>query len=122
MEERKVTSTNFENEQLLMECPVTYTLSVIGGRWKAAIIWRLTDGPVRFGALRDLIGKVSDRMLAKQLRELQDAGLVNRRAYSEVPPRVEYELTQRGRSLEPVLDEILKWGLANRADVNKKTA
>ncbi|MCI4648117.1 helix-turn-helix domain-containing protein [Phaeodactylibacter sp.] len=114
MEERKVTSTNYENEQELLQCPVTYTLSMIGGRWKAAIIWQLTQGPVRFGTLRDRVGKVSDRMLSKQLGELQEDGLVAREAYSEVPPRVEYRLTEKGQSLEPVLEEILKWGLANR--------
>ena len=114
MEERKVTSTNYENEQELLQCPVTYTLSMIGGRWKAAIIWQPTQGPVRFGTLRDRVGKVSDRMLPKQLGELQEDGLVAREAYSEVPPRVEYRLTEKGQSLEPVLEEILKWGLANR--------
>jgi DNA-binding HxlR family transcriptional regulator len=114
MEERKVTSTNYENEQELLQCPVTYTLSMIGGRWKAAIIWQLSEGPVRFGTLRDRVGKVSDRMLSKQLGELQEDGLVCRDAYPEVPPRVEYRLTEKGQSLEPVLEEILKWGLANR--------
>ncbi|MEQ8705514.1 MAG: helix-turn-helix domain-containing protein [Phaeodactylibacter sp.] len=113
MEERKVTSTNYENEQKLLQCPVTYTLSMIGGRWKAAIIWQLSDGPVRFGNLRDRVGKVSDRMLVKQLRELQADGLVRRESYPEVPPRVEYALTEKGRSLEPVLDAILNWGLTN---------
>lgn len=114
MEIRKVTSTNYENEQKLLQCPVTYTLSLIGGRWKAAIIWQLTGGPVRFGQLKGKVGKVSDRMLAKQLRELQADGLVERQPYSEVPPRVEYALTERGRSLQPVLEEILKWGLAHQ--------
>ncbi len=114
MENRKLTSTNYENEQALLQCPVTYTLSLIGGRWKAAIIWQLTEGPVRFGRLKGRVGKVSDRMLAKQLKELQADGLVERHSYPEVPPRVEYALTARGRSLEPVLEAILKWGLANQ--------
>lgn len=114
MEERKVTSTNYENEQELLQCPVTYTLSMIGGRWKAAIIWQLSEGPVRFGVLRDRVGRVSDRMLSKQLQELQTDGLVRRESYPEVPPRVEYRLTKKGQSLQPVLEEVLKWGIANR--------
>jgi len=111
MENRKQTSTNYQNEQQLNRCPVSFTLSIIGGRWKAAIIWKLSEGPLRFGQLRTAVGKVSDRMLAKQLGEMQEDGLVMRRAYAEVPPRVEYALTEKGKSLEPVLQSVLKWGL-----------
>lgn len=111
MENRKRTSTNYQNEQQLNRCPVSFTLSMIGGRWKAAIIWKLSEGPLRFGQLRAAVGKVSDRMLAKQLGEMQEDGLVARQAYAEVPPRVEYALTRRGRSLEPVLQAVLQWGL-----------
>jgi len=112
MENRKQTSTNYQNEQRLNQCPVSFTLSMIGGRWKAAIIWKLSEGPLRFGQLREAVGGVSDRMLAKQLKEMQEDGLIARRAYAEVPPRVEYELTVKGKSLEPVLEAILKWGLS----------
>lgn len=111
MENRKLTSTNYQNEQRLNRCPVSYTLSMIGGRWKAAIIWKLSTGPLRFGELRKAVGEVSDRILAKQLKEMQLDGLVERKAYAEVPPRVEYSLTAKGRSLEPVLQAVLEWGI-----------
>ena len=88
--------------------------SVIGGRWKASIIWKLSEGSLRFGELRDQVGGVSDRILTKQLKEMQADGLIGRRLYPEVPPRVEYFLTEKGRSLEPVLQAILRWGLQHR--------
>lgn len=112
MEHRKKSSTNYRNEQQLMQCPVTYTLSVIGGRWKAAIIWKLSQRAMRFGELREAVGGISDRMLAKQLGELRDDGLVSRELLEEAPRKTVYELTEQGRSLEPVLDAILKWGLS----------
>lgn len=86
---------------------------MIGGRWKAAIMWKLSEGPQRFGQLREKVGGVSDRMLTKQLKEMQEDGLIARRAFAEVPPRVEYALTEKGKSLGPVLQSILKWGLAH---------
>jgi len=111
MEGRKVSSTNYQNEQQLNRCPVSFTLSLIGGRWKAAIIWKLSEGNLRFSQLREQVGGVSDRILTKQLKEMQEDGLVGRRSYKEVPPRVEYFLTEKGRSLEPVLQAILRWGM-----------
>jgi len=106
-----VSSTNYQNEQQLNRCPVSFTLSLIGGRWKAAIIWKLSEGNLRFSQLREQVGGVSDRILTKQLKEMQEDGLVGRRSYKEVPPRVEYFLTEKGRSLEPVLQAILRWGM-----------
>jgi DNA-binding HxlR family transcriptional regulator len=111
MEGRKVSSTNYQNEQQLNRCPVSFTLSLIGGRWKAAIIWKLSAGNLRFSQLRAQIGGISDRILTKQLKEMQSDGLIGRQAYQEVPPRVEYYLTEKGRSLEPLLQAILAWGL-----------
>ena len=92
-------------------CPVEYTLSVVGGKWKGAILFHLmrTD-TLRFNELRRRLTKITQRMLTLQLRELEEAGLVLRVVYPEVPPRVEYSLTRRGRSLEPVIRALESWG------------
>jgi DNA-binding HxlR family transcriptional regulator len=91
-------------------CAVEATLGVIGGRWKAAVLSQLSSGTKRFGQLRKLLPNVTQRMLTLQLRELEQDGLVRRTVYAEVPPRVEYDLTAWGRSLEPILLAMCEWG------------
>lgn len=109
--ERKTTSTNYSNEQELNQCPVNYTLNMIGGRWKVTIIWKLMSGTKRFSELKQAIGPISERMLTKQLKAMEVDGLVKREVFREVPPRVEYSLTSKGHSLKAVLDSILEWGM-----------
>ena len=92
------------------ECPVAATLQVIGGKWVPLILFHLKDEPRRFNALRRLIPGITQRMLTLQLRELEEAGIVERTVYAEVPPRVDYELTELGRSLQPVLIAMRNWG------------
>lgn len=84
-------------------CDVEATLSVVGGRWKPVLVCHLLDGRKRFGELRRLTPNATERMITLQLKELAADGVVARHAYAEVPPRVEYELTEFGRSLEPIL-------------------
>ena len=100
----KETSTNFENKQLLTACPVTYTIILIGGRWKPIILWSLVPGTRCFSELRRDIGLITEKMLTQQLRELERDGLVQRQVYQEVPQKVEYSLTREGQSLQPVLE------------------
>ena len=92
-------------------CSVEATLGVIGGRWKGVVLYRLLEGKRRFGELRRKLPNCTPRMLTLQLRELEEDGLVKRTVYAEVPPRVEYELTAFGKSLEPILVGIRDWGL-----------
>ena len=94
-------------------CPVEATLELIGGKWKGIVLYYLLDGRVRFSELKRRVGCVTQRMLTKQLRELEATGLVNRIVYAEVPPRVEYELTDEGKSLKPLLNALKKWGEAH---------
>lgn len=94
----------------LPACPVEATLELIGAKWKGIILFYLLDGRVRFSELKRKVGCVTQRMLTKQLRDLEAGGLVNRIVYAEVPPRVEYELTEAGRSLEPILHALKDWG------------
>ncbi|MEM9643648.1 MAG: helix-turn-helix domain-containing protein [Planctomycetota bacterium] len=94
----------------LPACPVEATLELIGGKWKGIILYYLLDGRLRFSELERRIGCVTQRMLTKQLRELESTGLVNRTVYAEVPPRVEYELTTAGESLRPIINSLKEWG------------
>lgn len=96
--------------------PVEITLAAIEGKWKPLIIYYLLQGTRRFNELRRLIPLVSQRMLTKHLRELEDFGLVERTIYPEIPPRVEYKLTALGMSLKPLLDLMLDWGMAYLAE------
>jgi DNA-binding HxlR family transcriptional regulator len=92
-------------------CPMEMALGLIGGKWKALILWHLaSDGTLRFGMLRKLFARVTQKMLTQQLRELERDGLVLRTVYPEVPPKVEYSLTDLGRSLMPVLVSLNDWG------------
>ena len=96
----------------LPACPVETTLMLIGSKWKVLILRDLMPGTKRFGELRRSIGSVSQKVLTAQLRDMEACGLVNRRIYAEVPPRVEYSLTELGRSLRPILDAMWAWGEA----------
>lgn len=93
-------------------CPVEATLDVVGGRWKAVILFHLMDGTRRFSDLKRFLSKVTQRMLTLQLRQLEQDGVITRKVYAEVPPRVEYSLTDFGRTLEPILKAMLEWGEA----------
>lgn len=97
-------------EKLLPACPVETTLLLISDRWKVLIIRDLLDGTKRFGELKKSIGNVSQKVLTANLRSMEDSGLLTRKVYAQVPPRVEYTLTETGYSLKPVLDALSEWG------------
>ena len=94
----------------LPACPVETTLMIIGDKWKVWILRDLMNGTMRFGELKKSIGHVSQKVLTAQLRDMEEKGLVTRKVYAEVPPRVEYTLTEIGYSLKPVLDALWAWG------------
>jgi DNA-binding HxlR family transcriptional regulator len=102
-------------------CAVEVTLAVMGGKWKPVILYQLLDGPKRFGELRKSLDGVSQRSLTLQLRELEADGIVHRQVFAEVPPRVEYSLSDYGRSLAPVLDAMKAWGQSFRDKVEGRT-
>ena len=91
------------------------TLLLIGDKWKVLILRDLMPGTKRFGELKKSIGSVSQKVLTAQLRDMEESGLLTRTVYAEVPPRVEYSLTDLGRSLEPILDAMRNWGEAYKA-------
>ena len=94
----------------LPACPVETTLMLIGDKWKVLILRDLMDGTKRFGELKKSIGTVSQKVLTAQLRDMEEKGLLTRKIYAEVPPRVEYTLTETGYSLKPILDSMWAWG------------
>lgn len=96
-------------------CPVETTLMLISDKWKVLILRDLLPGTKRFGELKRSVGNVSQKVLTAQLRQMEDSGLLVRKVYPEVPPRVEYALTDLGYSLKPILDAMLSWGEAYQA-------
>ena len=100
-------------------CPVETTLTLIGSKWKVLILRDLIDGKKRFGELKRSVGKVTQKVLTAQLREMETDGLITRTVYAEVPPRVEYELTELGKSLRPILDSLQAWGTEYKARIAK---
>lgn len=101
----------------LPSCPVETTLTLIGDKWKVLILRDLITGTKRFGELKKSIGSVSQKVLTAQLRDMEESGLVSRKVYAEVPPRVEYSLTELGKSLKPILDAMQSWGEGYKASV-----
>lgn len=91
-------------------CPVEAALDVIGGKWKPLILWALGDNVMRFSELQKSLPGVNTKMLTKQLRELEEDGVITRKVYPEVPPRVEYAITDFGRTLIPILQALCTWG------------
>lgn len=91
-------------------CAMDVSMSFIGGKWKTVVLWYLRKGPKRFGELKKLIPPITEKMLSLQLKELEKDGIVKRTIFPEVPPRVEYELTDEGKTLLPLLEEIAAWG------------
>jgi DNA-binding HxlR family transcriptional regulator len=93
-----------------LNCPIGTTINVLGGKWKILILFSLNQGTKRFNELRREIPDVTQRMLTNQLRELENDKIISRKIYAEVPPKVEYALTDIGKTLAPVLDALKKWG------------
>ena len=113
-------NTNIDNQEVKTEkifvfeeksCPVTATMQVLGGKWKAILINAIyLTSPARFGELRRSVKGITQSMLTQQLRELEDDGLISRKIYAEIPPRVEYTLTEFGLTLSPIMQSMAKWG------------
>lgn len=98
------------NKVELPACPVEITLSLMADKWKFLIIRDLLTRTKRFGELQKSIGGVSQKVLTNNLRQMEKSGLINRKVYAEVPPKVEYSLTDLGKSLKPILDSMVNWG------------
>lgn len=105
-----------------LECPTEAALEIVGGKWKLVILERLVDDVQRFGQLQRAMPAITARMLTRQLRELEADGLVLRTVYTQVPPKVEYSLTDVGRSLEPLLGQLHAWGDWYRAQSSARAS
>lgn len=119
MTEIKQTSTNFANKQALAdECPEVYAANLIGGQWSLVICSWLLNGKLRFGELKKFLPNITERMLTLQLRKLEENKIVSRKVYAQVPPKVEYELTEIGYELQSVIKGLEKWGERHKNLIN----
>lgn len=120
MKKNEINSKRFDNMVQQIEkyggCPVSVTLKVIGGKWKPLILYFVSVDVNRFGQLQRMMPGCSKRMMTTQLRELEADGIINRKVYAEVPPKVEYTLTEKGESLRPLFRLLNKWGIENILD------
>ncbi|MEI6408749.1 MAG: helix-turn-helix domain-containing protein [Bacteroidota bacterium] len=122
-------NTNIENQSVVTEknfvfdensCPVTATMKVLGGKWKPILINAIyLTAPARFGELKRSVAGITQSMLTQQLRELEDDGLISRKIYAEIPPKVEYTLTEFGLTLSPIMQSMAKWGQTYRITKSK---
>jgi len=102
-------------------CEKELTLSVISGKWKAVILWHIGhEGTHRFNELQKLFTKISNKMLTNQLRELEEDGIINRKVFAEVPPKVEYSMTELGMTLIPIIDMLYEWGKKRMDEIKKQ--
>ena len=106
----------------MFSCGLEASLSVIGGKWKILIIWQLASRPRRFGELRRFVDGVTEKMLIQGLKELEKDGLVSRKDFREIPPRVEYSMTEYGRTLRPIAELMCDWGLAHIERTRRETS
>ena len=102
-------------KQAAKTCPVEWTLDIIGGKWKCVILWHVRGRVRRFSELRRLSPGATQKMLTSQLRQLEHDGLIERKIYPQIPPKVEYSISSYGRSLSPMLEAMCKWGLEHRS-------
>ncbi len=96
-------------------CPIDFTINLIGSKWSMWVLWTLQDGPIRFSALKRNIPGITEKMLIQQLKKFEEFHIVNRKIYTQIPPKVEYELTEKGQSLRPIMQLIKEWGEKHRA-------
>lgn len=99
-------------KEIEYNCSMELTLDIIGGKWKTVIIWHLGEKTMRFNEIKRKLPKVSQKMLTQQLRALEENGLINRKIYEEIPPKVEYSLTEQGRKLLPILKQLCNWAIS----------
>jgi DNA-binding HxlR family transcriptional regulator len=104
-----------------VDCPVAVTLEVIGGKWKPLILFHLREGSMRFSELRRVVPQATQKMLTQQLRDLERDGIINRKVYAVVPPRVDYSLTSYGQTLGPLLGLMCDWGAKHRSRVGGRS-
>jgi DNA-binding HxlR family transcriptional regulator len=102
-----------ESRRKAYSSPVHVALDVLGGKWTIYVLWFLSQGVQRFGQLRKSIPGITQKVLTRELRALEEHGVVRRRAYAQMPPRVEYSITPYGRTLDPLLDVMCEWGLVH---------
>jgi len=101
-------------------CPVETGIELLSGKWKGRILWKLyNEKTMRFGELRKALGNITEKMLTAQLRELENVNLIDRKVYTEVPPKVEYSLTEFGNSICPILDKFAEWGVNNKEKMSE---
>jgi DNA-binding HxlR family transcriptional regulator len=107
------TKKNLEKYHSAEDCPITATIDVIGGKWKPPVIWLLMKGPVRFGEFSRIMPGIALKVLSRCLKELEADGIIIRKAYPEIPPRVEYSLSEKGESLREVMFLLSDWSRKN---------
>lgn len=113
---RKETSTSSVNDKELNDtCPLRYAMGLLNGKWKIVIIWYIYEDINRFSLLKKSIPSITDKMLSQQLRELENDGLINRTIFQEIPPRVEYTLSENCKNLLPALKKIYEWGVIQKS-------
>lgn len=110
--------SKYRMNEYTYNCPVELTLNTIMGKWKALILWQLRKGTKRYTELKNTLPNVTDKMLAQQLKELEAAGIIERKVYPVVPPRVEYSLAEFGREIQPILTLMQQWGVKFRVSDN----
>lgn len=96
-----------------VNCPIKHTLDIIGGKWKARILGLLQHSPMRTGEIKRALGNITDKVLSDQLKELQNDGLINRHDYKQIPPKVEYTITEKGKTLLPIINQMFDWGVGD---------